>query len=189
MFLKNFWEYVRVQSLYTDQFNTGSVTQKPCSIKASDGFNFSQMYIDAGSASGTPQYYPSAPTTTVSTIVLYFRHLFYGFIAHVGTGETEVTPFDYCLANNVDSSFDQTSTTQTYSTNEAGHFVLKITWTGHNKTNSAVTIKEIGATKWMCMYSGGYTGSHIYVARHVLTTPITVDAGASATIIFECEIY
>lgn len=45
MFLKNFWEYVRVQSLYTDQFNTGSVTQKPCSIKASDGFNFSQMYI------------------------------------------------------------------------------------------------------------------------------------------------
>lgn len=191
MFLKNFWEYVRIQSLYTDQFNkSANAEYKSCSIAGPNGATYVNIFIDSKSGSGQPNYYPNNPNQSLwQDSMLYFKHLFYGFKAHVGIGTTDPTPFDYNLASNADSSFDQVSTTQTYGVNEAGHFVLQLTWTGRNNTNSPITITEVGATKYMMLFSNTSTGVDIYVARHVLTSPITIDSMSSASIIFECEIF
>lgn len=199
MFVKNFWEYVRINSASSNQCsssNTAFNARLNCDIYGLVGGNtdysrFSSIYIDSFRSTGTPHYYPTNPSgdSDYQTALLLLRHIFYGITVAVGSGTTDVTSHDYKLEDDKTSSFDTTSTTSTYSTNEDGHFVLKLTWFGRNKTVNPITISEVGGWKWLPMYNGGVTWAKVFIARHKLSTPITINGGDSATIIFECEIY
>ena len=108
----------------------------------------------------------------------------------VGSGNTEVTPNDWKLANDVTSSFTSISRTSNRTIIEVdGVSKLQVTCTfiGKNNTSDPITIREIGLSK---SYAKD-TRQQIYVdmgeayrtlyIREVLSAGVTVPAGGTFT--------
>lgn len=188
MFLRNLWELLRVNSQETFYSSTSEPYGTAATIKAMDGTNFTTLC--------NSHFTNYTSNTNYQTACRALLNPFYGLTARVGTGTTSADPNDYCLETDVTSSFSATSTAVSYSTNEAGHFVITILWTGTNNTASDIVITEFGATKIMgdktnTSSSAGTNLSlrTVLVARHILTTPVTVHAGEGTTITVQIELY
>lgn len=103
-------------------------------------------------------------------------------IPKLGTGNTPVTAEDYCLSNNVTSSFSNLtavlSEVVSVDTDGIPNAKIVMSISGVNTSGSSVTIKEVGLSKNMDLL-----GAHeILFVRHILDTPITVAAGDSFTL-------
>lgn len=193
MFLRNFWDFVRLNAYGGKDFNKNSYVNYPTSARDQLNNPLGYLYIDSVIATGVPSNYPTQPND-LPAANKYMSHIFYGFTGVVGTGSTAVTVDDYKLDNDVTNQFTSTSTTMAYAVNNDGHFVITITWTGFNNSNSPITITEVGAKRYVKFgNSSGDTSItrwvEILVFRRVLTTPIVVAAKTNTTIIVSCELY
>ena len=104
----------------------------------------------------------------------------------MGTGNTEVDADDYCLANDVSSSFSNltASYNEVVSNDTDGIPNAKIVFSiaGVNSSADSITIKEIGLCKNIIFYTAGNSQQNVLFVRHILDTPITVAAGDSFTL-------
>ena len=110
--------------------------------------------------------------------------------ALVGTGTTDPTVDDYALEVDVTSSFSTTTTSVNFTVDEDGHFVVTMTWAGTNTSGQDITITEIGARKPLYKNASSSvaagsvttTASQCLMIRHILQTPVTVEAGSGTSI-------
>ena len=123
---------------------------------------------------------------TNATVVGINYTLHKNLLPRLGTGDTEVNAEDYCLANDVTSSFSNLTATRSevVSTDTDGIPNAKIVFAiaGVNSSADSITIKEIGLYKVITFYASGNSNQNILFVRHVLDTPITVAAGDSFTL-------
>ena len=101
----------------------------------------------------------------------------------VGSGITAPTISDYALANKITSG-SIGSFQRAYST-ENGKLRIRMTFKYSSPSNSDITIKEIGLFKEMLYGTSTSNLANYLFARHVLQTPVTVPANASALITFD----
>lgn len=190
MFLRNFWEIVRLNAFGGKDYNTTWVNY-PTSIKSLTGTAINYLYVDSVFSNSVPELYPSSPGFNAGN--MYGTHLFYAFTGLVGSGSTEVTPDDYKLDNDKTNQFTNTSTTMDYAVNNDGHFVITITWTGFNNSNTDIVVTEFGVKRNVpYRQSASDTGNRWVEAlmmRYVLTTPVTIPARTNGNIIVSCELY
>lgn len=95
----------------------------------------------------------------------------------VGTGTTTPTLADYKLANYI-----YVPTTSGTQTNSNAHLITVQTF--QNTGSSSVTINEVGLI--ICGSTNGYP--QVLLTRSVLTTPVTINAGASRTFTVDIDI-
>lgn len=115
----------------------------------------------------------------------------------VGTGTAPVSADDYKLENNVTSSFSQVTTTQTVQYSEDNTLRMTITWTGTNTTSDAITISEIGLMHYMWLSSSNTYNyldlwrlrMEVLCVRHLLGEPVTIEPGATKSIILTMELF
>ena len=108
----------------------------------------------------------------------------------IGSGNTEVTPDDWKLANDVTSSFSSISRSSNRSViNVDGVSKIQVTCTfnGVNNTSDPITIREIGMSKAYARESNqriyvdmGEAYRTLYI-REVLDAPVTVPSGSTFT--------
>ena len=101
---------------------------------------------------------------------------------HIGTGDTAVTADDYCLENDVTSSFSQQSYQLSQVVTNDGKFETAFKFSGVNNTSSAITIREVGIDKYNYQDSASNQFTYL-IFRDLLPTPITVEAGQSINLI------
>lgn len=193
MFLRNFWEIVRLNAFGGKDYNKTSWINYPTSIKNLTGTAIGYLYVDSYHNGNVPNFYPNSPDNAGSTNNMYGTHLFYAFTGLVGSGSTEVTPDDYKLDNDKTNQFTNTSTTMDYAVNNDGHFVITITWTGFNNSNTDIVVTEFGAKRNVSYRNSAGDPSakwaEALMMRYVLTTPVTIPAKTNGNIIVSCELY
>lgn len=101
----------------------------------------------------------------------------------VGSGNTAPTISDYALANRITSG-SISNFQRAYST-ENGKLRIRMTFKYIAPSNSDITIREIGLFKEMFYGTSSDNLVNYLFARHVLQTPVTVPANASALITFD----
>lgn len=106
-----------------------------------------------------------------------------GLVIKVGSGNTAPTVSDYALANKITSG-SISSFQRAYST-ENGKLRIRMTFKYSAPSDSDITIKEIGLFKEMLYGTSTSNLANYLFARHVLQTPVTVPANASALITFD----
>lgn len=182
MFTRNLWEIFRINSI--TQLYNGGTPGSSCAIKAVDGTDLGFIYNgQRSSAAGDG-----------GTAMRAVGNILYGMGARVGTGSSEPTADDYSLETEVTSSFTSTSTSVTFTTNENGHFVIDVTWTGTNTSGSDLTITELGLVKSFGKLDSASATTPssfalVLLARHLLGTPVTVPAGQGTAIHVQIELY
>lgn len=181
MFTRNLWEIFRINSI-TQVYNSGT-NGSSCAIKAVNGTDFGFIYNGQRSSS----------TGDSGTAMRAIANILYGMGARVGTGSSEPTADDYSLETEVTSSFTSASTSVTFTTNENGHFVIDVAWTGTNTSGSDLTITELGLVKSFGKLDSASATSPtltlVLLARHLLGTPVTVPAGQGTAIHVQIELY
>jgi hypothetical protein len=101
------------------------------------------------------------------------RYFPYDLSAKFGSGTGQLSPNDYTIADDISSSITSISVTSTSSGTAEG-FHRTIVITGRNASEQAVTIKQVGITKYI--YTGGSQGTqnHVLMGAFNLASPITV---------------
>lgn len=183
MFLRNFLELLRFSTVWTNTSNNYTAQCMPTTIKDISGNNLQYLV----GTNFNPAYF--SYTQALNAFVTAARP-FLQWTALVGTGTTEPTADDYVLESDVTSSFANVSTSVNYTTDEDGHFVATMTWAGTNTSGQDITITEIGARKPLYKSSTATVGvsdvtttaSQCLMIRHILQTPVTVEAGSGTSI-------
>ena len=103
---------------------------------------------------------------------VYLRN---GFTIFLGTGDTEATVDDYCLANSVELASTGGSCTHY----ENGLTTVERTFV--NNTGDDVTIKEIGLYMFSPNTEAGKEYPIILMGRKILKTPVTIPVGEQRT--------
>lgn len=122
-------------------------------------------------------------TGTGNTSTLNKVYMRNGFTIFLGTGDTEATVNDYCLANSIELASTGGSCTHL----ENGVTTVQRTFV--NNTENDVTIKEIG----LYMFSpnsdsnSSYQYPIILMGRKVLTSPITIPVGDTYTATYNID--
>lgn len=102
----------------------------------------------------------------------------------IGSGETAPSYDDY----NLESPLSLTQSSNTWSagsqTNDGTIYLVSTTYT--NTTQSAVTVKEVGI--WYYCYWTSSTMVGILLARTVLSSPVTIEAGEAYTFTYRLSI-
>ena len=106
-----------------------------------------------------------------------------GIFIKVGSGNTAPTVSDYALANKITSG--SISNFQRAYSLETGKLRMRMTFKYSAPSDSDITIKEIGLFKEMLYGTSSDNLANYLFARHVLATPVTVPANASALITFD----
>ena len=101
---------------------------------------------------------------------------------HVGTGTTPATVDDYCLENDVTSSFSQQSYQLSQMVTNDGKFETAFKFSGINNSGSTLTISEVGIDKFHYQDSSSNQFTYL-IFRDLLPTPVTVEAGQSINLI------
>ena len=103
-----------------------------------------------------------------------------------GTGTTEPSATDYCLASNTMSNFSNINVTVNTSADGASISTV-VTISATNTSGSAITITEVGITKAIEAASSGTEPVLIdsLMVRHLLDTPKTVANNESFTLTLE----
>lgn len=101
--------------------------------------------------------------------------------AVVGTGTDTPTIEDYCLGNDVTSSFTGFECTQTSSIHDGvvtNTYVIK----GTNATSSTITLTEVGIYKKLWNENGEDRYNSVLMIRELLPSPLEVQSGQQFTI-------
>ena len=98
----------------------------------------------------------------------------------VGTGDTDPTKNDYCLATDVTSSFSNTSTTVNIQQVTGDKLLTRLTFNGTNSSGSNITIKEVGIIK--NYYVNSSSTIDVLFTREVLAEPMVVTNGGGIVI-------
>ena len=98
----------------------------------------------------------------------------------VGTGNTDPTKNDYCLATDVTSSFSNASTTINIQQVTGDKLLTRLTFNGTNSSGSDITIKEVGIIKNYYVNSSSTTD--VLFTREVLAEPMVVTNGGGIVI-------
>lgn len=106
-----------------------------------------------------------------------------GIFIKVGSGNTAPTVSDYALVNKITSG--SISNFQRAYSLETGKLRMRMTFKYTAPSDSDITIKEIGLFKEMFRGTSSDNLSNFLFARHVLQTPVTVPANASALFTFD----
>lgn len=101
----------------------------------------------------------------------------------IGTGDTEPTFEDYCLANKT-SPTDMTWITSSTS-RASGSMVWLVSSTYRNDSAAPITIKEIGLTLYL---NNAGNNKGVLIARSILETPVTIGVGESYTFTYSIEL-
>lgn len=195
MFLRNFAEWERAKAISTIYIGgSGTVANNVLTTFENTAGNLgSSKYLVGVNAT-----YNFFDYDTWGVRVNRAWNLFQNLSCLVGTGTTEVSESDYCLANDVTSSFVTTVSNFNAGVTDDGHFFVVATWNGTNNTANDITLTEIGLVKVFNMYhlanvatSGiGNTGEYnILLARHILEEPVTIGAGNTGTITVKIEMF
>ena len=124
--------------------------------------------------------------------------MYSGISARVGAGTTTVDESDYCLDDDVTSSFTSITFNKNIGVSDDGHFILLVTWSGTNATENDITITEFGIVKDLYMFenaqiaTSNYSNAeldHFLIARMLLTNPVTIHAGDTETITVKVEMF
>ena len=102
----------------------------------------------------------------------------------LGSGDTEPSGTDYCLANNITTSFSSLSASiSTSGDGNAQRTVVTISgiWSG----GSATTLREIGIKKNILVSTYDSSTADILFIRHMLDQPIDLAPGQSLSVTFE----
>ena len=120
--------------------------------------------------------YSSSYTSTTNK--MYMRN---GFTIFLGTGDTEATVNDYCLANSVELASTGGSCT---------HLVNGVTTvqrTFVNNTENDVTIKEIGLYMFAANSDSNALYPIILMGRKVLSSPVVIPVGDTYTATYNID--
>lgn len=101
------------------------------------------------------------------------RYFSEGLNAIFGNGTTEITVNDYNLSNDISSNITVNSASCTSSGTENGlHRTIVIT--GRNTSEQAVTITQVGVTKYIVSLGGSPETSYVMMGAFDLSEPLTV---------------
>lgn len=120
--------------------------------------------------------YSNYNTTTTNKI--YMRN---GFTIFLGTGDTEATVNDYCLANSIELASLNGSCTH------LANGVTTVQRTFVNNTENDVTIKEIGLYMFSPNSETNKEYPIILMGRKVLASPITIPVGDTYTATYNID--
>lgn len=186
MFLRNFFEVMRINSIVTCWGSNTQPGAVPTVMVATDGTAFTNLLSDN---------VRGASTDTFIRIAEPFQPL-HNWTLLVGTGTTAPDIDDYSLEADVTSSFTSRTQSINFTTNEEGHFVVTIEWTGTNNTGEDITITEIGArkpftdsTKTTSIFSSDVTDRNALMMRYILDNPVTIPASSGGTINVKIEMF
>ena len=180
MFLKNYW-------IYLASFNCMTANSQPSSTN-SGSYSSAIPFTDMSGAVTNRAYMVSSSSTSGvsgSGNSNINRAIYTNFQARLGTGTAEPSASDYALNNDVTSSFSGVTTAKQYTYTSTGMEVI-YTITGLNNSNSAITLTEIGFSK--AIYSSVTASDTILMVHQLLTTPITVEAGDSFSVVVKLTI-
>lgn len=111
-----------------------------------------------------------------------------GACVFVGTGDTEPTYGDYCLANWVSDPevLQYAGSTAVYDIDKT---IKSITTAYKNVSNSPVVIKEVAfGHNWCGYYNQNPPNRHVLLARSVLDTPVTIGVGETYAFTYAIEL-
>ena len=183
MLLKNFWRVFRIVNTNTllVQNSTNPAPGIVSGYKDISGNTASCKYA-YGVRFNAWSYTQYGASNALASILS-------GCSSVVGSSDTEVSPDDYCLANDITSSFANVQNTVTWS-DVGDDFNMIISFTGTNSTDSDITIREVGIKKSVCasanatLDQGSFNNvsTVLLIGRMVLDTPVVVHAGDTANI-------
>ncbi len=196
MFLHNHWEYMRVHRQGTP-FVSSSQTSTECLRSDIEPINrgtyTSHVYLWTGQRNA---YGAISASNYQSVITNLIRPYIYNEMK-VGTGTTPVDINDYKLEADCTSSFTTITFAQTVQS-VSGHMQLLVTWSGTNSSNNDITITEIGLAKDLYLsasqwynYSSLLTSPNPFrtlMVRHILTEPVTIEAGNTGSVILTIDL-
>ena len=134
----------------------------------------------------SPYIYNTFPKEASKTV--RFNPVMPGIL--VGSGSTPATEDDYALEAIIDSGLSASSTTRTLSLDESGNPVLTMTFTLTNTESYSITVSEIGYCQTIFCSTTQNANSNtmpLYIDRTVLSNPVTIAAGDSATIKYQLK--
>lgn len=168
MILKNYWRWMQATQRYSVN---DTDTQKDIGLINISG-NAQLMFTGMiGSSVGASTQSMLASNRDLSLAKF-----------HLGTGDNTLTSDDYCLTNDVTSSFSNMTVTSGWASNDSYSRIYTVS--GTNGTNAAITVTEIGITLKITADSD-YNSSEVMLAIVKLSEPITVASGDTFTVSFE----
>lgn len=194
MYLHNFAEYQR--ALSTAKANTGTtgttINTALTTLKNLTDSNTSKYLVGLNTTSSFSSLQAWAPMVNAAFC------MYDNISARVGVGTTAVDEEDYCLDDDVTSSFSSITFSKNIGVSEEGHLVILVTWSGTNATENDITISEFGIVKNLYMFANStitttnYSSAaidHFLIARMLLTNPVTISAGNTGTITVKVEMF
>lgn len=157
------------------------------------GTNTDRVYLWTGQRNA---YGAISVTSYQNVITNLIRPYIYNEM-RVGTGTTPVDINDYKLEADCTSSFTTITFNQSVQS-VSGHMQLVVMWSGTNSSGNDITITEIGIAKDLYLASSEWynysslTSSpnpfRTLMVRHILTEPVTIEAGNSGSIIISIDL-
>lgn len=195
MFLHNHWEYMRVHRLGTPFVNTSS-SNTQCllsDIKPLSTQYPSHKYLWTGQRNS----YSSISTTNYQNVITTLIRPYVYSEMKVGTGTTPASISDWKLESDCTSSFTAIGFNQSVQ-EVSGHMQLVLVWNGTNSSGNDITITEIGLAKDLYLansewynYSSLISSPNPFrtlMVRHILTEPVTIEAGNTGSIILTIDL-
>lgn len=108
----------------------------------------------------------------------------YNLSLRAGSGSSPATASDYALANDVTNNLSNVKTTYLSSADDAG-IIRKMSISGSNFTNNAITIRKIGVVKGIWSVPSGFEKADVLLAVIELENPVVVNKGENFNIVIE----
>ena len=191
MFLRNFWEMMRVGAIASG-INTDTspnILGYAASVKSMDATEFT--YLMGGNVSS---YTLNTPAKVPIQNSLWTP--FQDWSSVVGSGNTAAEATDCELDADETSNFTSVTDVITFGVDSEGHLTATIQWSGMNNTANDITIKEVGLVKTLYNAASASiasatdaTAKACLIGRFVLTSPVTIAAGDSGTVLYSVTLF
>lgn len=191
MFTRNFWEMMRVGAIASGiNANTSpNILGYAASVKSMDATDFT--YLMGGNVSS---YVINTPAKVPIQNSLWTP--FQDWSSVVGSGNTAAEATDYELDADETSNFTSVTDVITFGVDSEGHLTATIQWSGMNNTANDITIKEVGLVKTLynaasasIANASDATAKACLIGRFVLTSPVTIAAGDSGTVLYSVTLF
>lgn len=191
MFTRNFWEMMRVEAIASG-INSGisqNILGYTASVKSMDATAFS--YLMGGNVCGN-----TINDTNKVPILKSLWTPFQDWSSVVGSGNTAAEATDYELDADETSNFTSVTDVITFGVDSDGHLTATIQWSGMNNTANDITITEVGLVKTLynataasISSASSATAKACLIGRFVLTSPVTIAAGDSGTVLYSVTLF
>ena len=191
MFTRNFWEVLRVGGIASGiNANTSpNILGYAASVKSMDATAFT--YLMGGNVSS---YVINTPAKVPILNSLWTP--FQDWSSVVGSGNTAAEATDYELDADETSNFTSVTDVITFGVDSEGHLTATIQWSGMNNTANDITIKEVGLVKTLynaasasISSASDATAKACLIGRFILTSPVTIAAGDSGTVLYSVTLF